>query len=168
MAQILEIKDLKKLVDEIAAGIPLYYTEQQELLSKIDFWERYEALSIRLVNEVQILDIKEDIQTKVKERVDQHQREYILREQLKLIREELGDDTTLSDAEEFEQAAAKLKAPKEVKEKLKKEIGRFKSSLNSPAESGVIRTYIETLLEMPWNHASKAVSYTHLTLPTKA
>ena len=155
VAQILEIKDLKKLVDEIAAGIPLYYTEQQELLSKIDFWERYEALSIRLVNEVQILDIKEDIQTKVKERVDQHQREYILREQLKLIREELGDDTTLSDAEEFEQAAAKLKAPKEVKEKLKKEIGRFKSSLNSPAESGVIRTYIETLLEMPWNHASK-------------
>ncbi len=155
VAQILEIKDLKKLVDEIAAGIPLYYTEQQELLSKIDFWERYEALSIRLVNEVQILDIKEDIQTKVKERVDQHQREYILREQLKLIREELGDDTTLSDAEEFEQAAAKLKAPKEVKEKLKKEIGRFKGSLNSPAESGVIRTYIETLLEMPWNHASK-------------
>ena len=155
VAQILEIKDLKKLVDEIAAGIPLYYTEQQELLSKIDFWERYEALSIRLVNEVQILDIKEDIQTKVKERVDQHQREYILREQLKLIREELGDDTILSDAEEFEQAAAKLKAPKEVKEKLKKEIGRFKSSLNSPAESGVIRTYIETLLEMPWNHASK-------------
>lgn len=154
-AQILEIKDLKKLVDEIAAGIPLYYTEQQELLSKIDFWERYEALAFRLVNEVQIMDIKEDIQAKVKERVDKHQREYILREQLKLIREELGDDTTLSDAEEFEQAAAKLKAPKEVKEKLKKEIGRFKSSLNSPAESGVIRTYIETLLEMPWNHASK-------------
>lgn len=154
-AQILEIKDLKKLVDEIAAGIPLYYTEQQELLSKIDFWERYETLAFRLVNEVQIMDIKEDIQAKVKERVDKHQREYILREQLKLIREELGDDTTLSDAEEFEQAAAKLKAPKEVKEKLKKEIGRFKSSLGSPAESGVIRTYIETLLEMPWNHACK-------------
>lgn len=87
--------------------------------------------------------------------MDKHQKEYILREQLKLIREELGDDSTLSDAEEFEKAAKNLKAPKEVKEKLKKEISRFKSSLNSPAESGVIRTYIETLLEMPWDKAGK-------------
>ena len=91
----------------------------------------------------------------MKERVDKHQKEYILREQLKLIREELGDDSTLSDAEEFEKAAKNLKAPKEVNEKLKKEISRFKSSLNSPAESGVIRTYIETLLEMPWDKAGK-------------
>ena len=87
--------------------------------------------------------------------MDKHQKEYILREQLKLIREELGDDSTLSDAEEFEKAAKNLKAPKEVNEKLKKEISRFKSSLNSPAESGVIRTYIETLLEMPWDKAGK-------------
>mgnify|MGYP001852071692 CR=1 FL=1 len=101
------------------------------------------------------MDIKEEIQRKVKERVDQHQREYILREQLKLIREELGDDTTVSDAEEFENALKKLKAPKEVKEKLQKEINRFKSSMNSPAENGVIRTYIETLLEMPWDKAAK-------------
>lgn len=155
VSQILEIRDLRKLVDEIAAGIPLHYTEQQEILSKLDFQERYDMLAFRLVNEVQIMNIKENIHEKVKERVDKHQREYILREQLKLIREELGDDTTLSDAEEFEQATQKLKAPKEVKEKLKKEIRRFKNSLNSPAESGVIRTYIETLLEMPWNHASR-------------
>ena len=153
VAQILEIKDLKKLVDEISANIPLYYTDQQEILNETEFWKRYELLSFKLVNEVQIMDIKEEIQLKVKERVDKHQREYILREQLKLIREELGDDTTLSDAEEFEQATEKLKAPAEIKEKLKKEISRFKSSLNSPAESGVIRTYIETLLEMPWNKA---------------
>lgn len=155
VARILEIKDLKELVDEISANIPLYYTDQQEILNQTDFWKRYEMLAFKLVNEVQIIDIKEDIRAKVKERVDKHQREYILREQLKLIREELGDDTTLSDAEEFEQAAKKLKAPKEVKEKLAKEIGRFKSSLNSPAESGVIRTYIETILEMPWNKAAK-------------
>lgn len=155
VAQILEIKDLKKLVDEISANIPLYYTDQQEILNETEFWKRYELLSFKLVNEVQIMDIKEEIQLKVKERVDKHQREYILREQLKLIREELGDDTTLSDAEEFEQATEKLKAPAEIKEKLKKEISRFKSSLNSPAESGVIRTYIETLLEMPWNKAVK-------------
>ena len=155
VAEILEIKSLKKLVDEIAANTPFYYVDQQEILGKVDFWERYETLAFKLVNEVQIMDIKDELQQKVKERVDKHQKEYILREQLKLIREELGDYSTLSDAEEFEKAAKNLKAPKEVKEKLKKEISRFKSSLNSPAESGVIRTYIETLLEMPWDKAGK-------------
>lgn len=155
VAQILETKGLKKLVDEIAANIPLYYQDLQEILNQTDFWKRYETLAFKLVNEVQIIDIKEEIQTKVKERVDKHQREYILREQLKLIREELGEDTTVSDAEEFEAETKKLRAPKFVKEKLQKEINRFKSSMNSPAESGVIRTYIETLLEMPWNKAAK-------------
>lgn len=155
VAQVLEIKGLKKLVDEIAANTPLFYTDLQEILNETDFWKRYEALAFKLVNEIQIMNLKEEIQLKVKERVDKHQREYILREQLKLIREELGDDTTLTDAEEFEKAAKALKAPKEIKEKLEKEINRFKSSLNSPAESGVIRTYIETLLEMPWNKAVK-------------
>ena len=155
VAALLEIKGLKKLVDEIAANIPLHYTDQQELLSETDFWKRYEKLAFKLVNEVQIMNIKEEIQRKVKERVDKHQREYILREQLKLIREELGEDSTVSDAEEFENALKKLKAPKEVKEKLEKEIKRFKSSLNSPAECGVIRTYIETLLEMPWDKAAR-------------
>lgn len=148
VAEILEIKSLKKLVDEIAANTPFYYVDQQEILGKVDFWERYETLAFKLVNEVQIMDIKDELQQKVKERVDKHQKEYILREQL-------GDDSTLSDAEEFEKAAKNLKAPKEVNEKLKKEISRFKSSLNSPAESGVIRTYIETLLEMPWDKAGK-------------
>ena len=155
VAQIADMKGLKKLVDEIAANIPLSYTDQQELLSETDFWKRYEKLAFKLVNEVQIMDIKAEIQRKVKERVDKHQREYILREQLKLIREELGEDTTVSDAEEFENGLKELDAPKEVKEKLKKEISRFKSSINSPSENAVIRTYIETLLEMPWNRASE-------------
>ena len=97
------------------------------------------------------MNIRDEIQMKVKERVDKHQREYILREQLKLIREELGEDTTISDAEEFAQKTEALDAPDEVKEKLKKEISRFKNSMQSPAEAGVIRTYIETMLEMPWN-----------------
>ena len=155
VTQLLDIKGLRKLVDEIAANIPLQYTDQQEILNETDLQKRYEKLSFRLVNEVQIMNIKEEIQKKVKERVDKHQREYILREQLKLIREELGEDSTVSDAEEFENALKNLNAPKEVKEKLQKEINRFKSSLNSPAESGVIRTYIETLLEMPWDKASE-------------
>lgn len=155
VAQLMEIKGLRRLVDEIAANIPLYYTDQQEILNETDLKKRYEKLAFKLVNEVQIMDIKEEIRRKVKERVDKHQREYILREQLKLIREELGEDSTVSDAEEFEAALKKLKAPKEVKDKLQKEINRFKSSMNSPAENGVIRTYIETLLEMPWDKASK-------------
>lgn len=155
VAQIIDMKGLKKLVDEIAANIPLSYTDQQELLSETDFWKRYEKLAFKLVNEVQIMDIKAEIQRKVKERVDKHQREYILREQLKLIREELGEDSTVSDAEEFENELKELEAPKEVKEKLKKEISRFKSSINSPSENAVIRTYIETLLEMPWDKASE-------------
>ena len=155
VSQLLDVKGLRCLVDEIAANIPLNYTDQQEILSETDFWKRYEQLAFKLVNEVQIMNVKEEIRKKVKERVDKHQREYILREQLKLIREELGEDSTISDAEEFENALKKLKAPKEVKEKLQKEINRFKSSLNSPAENGVIRTYIETLLEMPWNKTAK-------------
>ena len=155
VAQILETRDLHKLVDEIAANIPLYYIDQQDILNQIDFWKRYETLAYKLVNESQIIDIKVEIQQKVKERVDKHQREYILREQLKLIREELGEDNTVSDAEEFENAVKELNASKEVKEKLTKEINRFKSSLSSPAESGVIRTYIETLLDMPWNKTAR-------------
>ena len=155
IAQLAEVRGLRRLVDEIAANIPLHYTDQQEILNETDLKKRYEKLAFKLVNEVQIMDIKDEIRRKVKERVDKHQREYILREQLKLIREELGEDSTVSDAEEFEASFKKLKAPKEVKDKLQKEINRFKSSMNSPAENGVIRTYIETLLEMPWDKASK-------------
>ncbi|MDD3140522.1 MAG: endopeptidase La, partial [Lachnospiraceae bacterium] len=153
--QMLDIKGLKNLVDQIPANISLPYEELQELLSEVDLLKRYELLSYKLVNEIQIMNIKEEIQTKVKDRVDKHQREYILREQLKLIREELGEDNTVSDAQEFEKAVEKLKAPQEVKEKLKKEINRFKSGTNNSAENGVTRTYIETLLEMPWNKAVK-------------
>ena len=149
--QIENIDELKKLVDVIAANMPFSYTDAQQLLEEPDLMRRYELLSYKLVSEIQILNVKEELQKKVKERVDKNQREYILREEMKLIREELGDDNTLSDAEEFQQEADALKAPKEVKEKLGKEIKRFKNSMNSPAEVGVIRTYIETMLEMPWD-----------------
>ena len=155
IAQILEIRGLKKLVDEIAANLPLYYTDQQELLDQLDFWERYELLALKLVNETEIMDIKDEIRLKVKERVDQHQREYILREQMKVIREELGEEASGNDADEFRGRLKNLDAPEEVKEKIKKEISRFSGSLNSPAENGVIRTYIETMLEMPWNQRAE-------------
>ena len=151
VAEFLDINDLKRLVNEVAANIPLKYKDQQELLEELDFWNRYEKLSLKLVNEMQIMEIKEELQRKVKNKVDKHQKEYLLREQLKVIREELGEDTTFSDADEFEEACSKLDAPEEVKEKLHKEIGRFKNTIGSQAENGVIRTYIETILEMPWN-----------------
>ena len=151
VAEILDITDLKRLVNEVAANIPLKYKDQQELLEELDFWSRYEKLSLKLVNEMQIMEIKEELQRKVKNKVDKHQKEYLLKEQLKVIREELGEDTTFSDADEFEEACSKLDAPEEVKEKLHKEIGRFKNTIGSQAENGVIRTYIETILEMPWN-----------------
>ena len=155
VAEILDITDLKRLVNEVAANIPLKYKDQQELLEELDFWSRYEKLSMKLVNEMQIMEIKEELQRKVKNKVDKHQKEYLLREQLKVIREELGEDTTFSDADEFEEACSKLDAPEEVKEKLHKEIGRFKNTIGSQAENGVIRTYIETVLEMPWNKCAE-------------
>ena len=153
--QIREIKELKSLMNQIAANLPIDYEGLQEILNEIDFMKRYELVCFKMYNEVRIMKVKEEIQRKVKERIDENQREYLLREELKLIREELGDDTTMSDADEFTEAAEKLDAPEEVKEKLKKEIGRFKNSMQSPAESGVLRTYIETILEMPWNKRSE-------------
>ncbi|MBM6971398.1 endopeptidase La [Mordavella massiliensis] len=150
-SQIEGMEDLRELVDLVAANVPFSWEDAQELLEEEDLTSRYELLIYKLVKEIQILNVKEEIQIKVKERVDKNQREYILREELKLIREELGDDTMLSDADEFQQAADALEAPEEVKEKLNKEIKRFRNTVNSPAETGVIRTYIETLLEMPWD-----------------
>ena len=153
--ELISIEDLKKLTNEIACSVPFSYTEQQKLLEELDIKKRYEKLCSELTDEIQIIDVKKEIQKKVKELVDRHQREYILREELKVIRQELGEDSGISDAEEFEEAAAKLEAPEEVKEKLKREISRFKNTIGSQAENGVIRTYIETLLEMPWEKRSE-------------
>ena len=145
--------DFKKVVDSVAANIPLEYQELQEILEERDVFRRFELLSFKLVNEIQISNVKQEIEMKVKERMDEHQREFILREQLKFIREELGEDSAVSDAEEFEKAVEKLQAPDEIKQKINKEISRFRNSLNNPVEAGVSRTYIETMLEMPWDKA---------------
>ncbi|WP_286152791.1 endopeptidase La, partial [Sporofaciens musculi] len=150
-AQIENIGVLRKLVDVIGANVPFSYTDAQQLLEETDLVKRYELLSFKLMNEIQIMNVKDEIQAKVKKRVDKNQREYILREEAKLIREELGDDSTLSDGEEFQQKTDELEASEEVKKKLKKEIRRFQNTLGSQAENGVIRTYIETMLEMPWD-----------------
>ena len=154
-AQVEETQSLKKLVDTIAAVVPMSYTEAQKFLEQTALLKRFEMISAKMMDEIQIMGVKEDIQKKLKERVDKNQREYILREEMKLIREELKEDNVQTDAEEYKKAASKLTAPKEVKEKLEKEIKRFRSSSNSPAEAGVIRTYIETMLELPWDKTCK-------------
>lgn len=153
--QMLELDDVEKLVDQIAIHLPLPYEDRQKLLEAVTIEERYEVLGIILSNEVEIMQIRAELQKKIKERIDKNQKEYILREQLKLIREELGEDTTLTDADQFKEDAEKLKAPKEVKEKLYKEIERFRNMNSSAAESTVMRAYIETLLGLPWSKTSR-------------
>ena len=153
--QIMEQTDLQKMVDQIAVNIPVFYEEKQKLLEAVDLTERFEQLSVLLENEIQVMNIKTEIQEKVKARIDKNQREYILREQLKVIREELGEDTTGAEAEHFKAETEKLEASAEVKERIEKEIERFKNAGNNSAESSVIRGYIETLLELPWDKESR-------------
>lgn len=153
--QITENADLKKLMEQIMINLPLYYEEKQKLLEAVTLSDRYELLCVQMNKEIEVMRFKRELQEKVKARVDKNQREYLLREQLKVIREELGEDTTGSDADRFREELGKLKASKEVKEKIEKEITRFKNVGNNSSESAVIRGYIETLLELPWDKASK-------------
>lgn len=153
--QLLEITEIEKLVDQIGINIPLYFEDKQRLLEAVDIFERYELLSVILSNEINVLKIKRDLQEKVKEHVDKNQKEYLLREQLKVIRQELGEDNLLGDADHFKEELNKLRASGKVKEKIAKEIERFKSVGSNSSESAVIRGYLETLLEMPWDKASK-------------
>ncbi len=200
--QIAETQELDRLISQILINLPLYYEEKQRLLEAASQSERYELLCLTMNKEIEILRFKRDIQEKVKARVDKNQKEYLLREQLRVIREELGEDTSGSDADHFTEELKKLKASRkarvdknqkeyllreqlrvireelgedtsgsdadhfteelkklkasrEVKEKIEKEITRFKNVGNNSSESAVIRGYIETLLELPWDKASK-------------
>ncbi|GAB5616002.1 endopeptidase La [Faecalimonas canis] len=153
--QIAGIDDLKRLVDEVCANVPFRYEDTQKLLEETDALKRYLLLTEMLEKEIQVSQIKEELQEKVKARVDKHQKEYLLREELRVIQEELGDDSTISDADEFAKAVKELDAPEEIKEKLRKEVRRFRNTMNGPAENGVTRTYIETMLEMPWNRVGE-------------
>ena len=154
ISQIMELNDLEKATAQIAMNIPLYYEQKQKVLEAVELKERCELLCSIMENEIQILQIKIEIQEKVKERIDKNQREYIMREQMKLIREELKEDN-VNEADQFEEELKKLKASKEVKEKIQKEIQRYRNVGMNSGESSVIRGYIETLLEMPWDKASK-------------
>ena len=155
LRQTTEIKDAGKLMDLIANNISVYYEDRQRYLEAITLEERYEVLMGILLKEINVISIKNEFQAKVKERVDKNQKEYLLREQMKVIREELGEDNTESDADQFLNSLKKLKAKKDVKEKIRKEIERFQNINSNSSESAVARGYIETILELPWDKASK-------------
>lgn len=154
VAQILNIDNVEELVEQIAVNIPLSYQNKQKILEALTLEERYEVLGAILGNEIEIMQIGRDLQKKVKARIDKNQREYILREQLKLIREELGEDNTADDAEEFKKKLQELQAGDEVKEKISKEIERFKNTNSNVSENAVLRGYIETMLALPWGKKS--------------
>ncbi len=146
-----DMQDYEKVIHLIAANTPLEYQAHQEILETDSLEAMCELLLLKLHHEVQVQEIKESINQKVKENIDKNQREYILREELKYIKEELGEDSLTSDADEFKNALESLDATEEVKNKIEKEIKRFRSVGMNSAENGVLRTYIETMLEMPWN-----------------
>lgn len=154
VAQILNIDNVEELVEQIAVNISLSYQNKQKILEALTLEERYEVLGAILGNEIEIMQIGRDLQKKVKARIDKNQREYILREQLKLIREELGEDNTADDAEEFKKKLKELQAGDEVKEKIGKEIERFKNTNSNVSENAVLRGYIETMLALPWEKKS--------------
>ena len=155
LPNLLSVSGLDEMLDQIAIQLPWDYTIRQTVLENSSLSARYEVVMHTLMTEMEIYRIKKEFQEKVKSDIDQNQKEYILREQMKVIRQELGEDNPLSDADEYQKKLDSMKADKEVKEKLHKEIERFRTMPAGSQEGNVLRTYIETLLELPWKKVSK-------------
>ena len=153
--QLMSADTVDTLINQLAVSVPMTVTSKQKILDATHIVERYEAIMVIIANEIEILRIKKDLQNKVKAKVDKNQKDYVLREQLKVIRDELGDGSTGDDIPEFYAKAEKLVASEEVKQKIKKEIDRYKSVIGSQSESAVARGYVETLLSLPWDYATK-------------
>lgn len=151
--QIEKYDDIEKLIDFVTNNLPVSYAQKQKVLGTEDICDRYEVIVAILLKQINVAQIKNDFQQKVKKKVDKHQREYLLREQMSVIREELGENVD-SEADEFLKKTESLNAPEEVRQKLKKEIERYRNLSGSSSESVVARGYIETLLELPWNDMS--------------
>lgn len=151
--QIDQYENLEKLIDYVTNNLPVSYELKQQVLEAEDINDRYQVIVSLLLSQVEVISIKNELQKKVKVRVDKHQKEYVLREQLGVIREELGENAD-SEADEYEKKLSELDAPDYVKEKTKKEIKRFRNMSSSSSESTVERGYIETVLELPWNKMS--------------
>lgn len=155
MAGLLSINDLAELLNQTANQLPWDYQVRQELLECGNLSYLYERVVFYLMREIEVVKIKRDYQAKVKASIDKNQKDYILREELKVIQEELGEDYTGSDADTYLKQLEELKADKEVKEKIKKEIMRFRVMPGGSQEANVLRTYIETVMELPWKKVSR-------------
>lgn len=153
--QILGIEDLADTLGQISINLPLPYDKRQLILEAITVEDQYETIGMILANETEVIRVQKEIQEKVRKRVDQNQREYVLREQIKVIREELGEDTAQNEIDRFREQVEKLKAKKDVKEKISDEINRLQNLPAQSPESAVSRGYIETLLAMPWDKAGR-------------
>lgn len=169
--QLLKLEEVHELIDQIAVNIPLTLEDKQGIIETVDLIERYQKITVILTEEIEVIRIKKDLQAKVKEKVDKNQKDYILREQLKIIREELGETNTATEADNYLAAVQELITNDDVKEKISKEIERFKNLSGNSSESAVSRGYIETLLALPWdkvstdktdvNHAEKILNEDH-------
>ena len=153
--RILRIEEIGELLDQISIHVPLPFEKRQQIQEALTLTERYEVIGSVLLGETEVVGYQKELQAKVRARVDKNQKEYILREQMRVIREELGEDTTVSDVDRFKEQAAKLKAKKEILERIDNEINRFKNLPSQSPESAVERGYIETLLAMPWEKCSR-------------
>ncbi|MBQ8300953.1 MAG: endopeptidase La, partial [Clostridia bacterium] len=153
---VMAIEELGELCDTIAAGVELDIETRQDILSEFDVYSRVERLILGIQNQLEVLKIERQIAQRVKERIDKNQKEYYLREQLRVIQDELGDgDGIRAEVKEFTEKINKLKTIKDTKEKLLKDVDRFSKLAPSSSESSVLRSYLETVLEMPWNKLSK-------------
>ena len=154
VSQIMDIENLTNLMQSIAVNLPLTWQNRQHFLETVSLQDQYELLGVLLNNEINVAMITRDLQKKIKTRIDKNQREYVLREQMKLIREELGEDK-VDDIDEYRKKLETLEAPQEVKDRIQKEIDRLRSLSGNAAESNVTRGYIEVLLSLPWDRQSK-------------
>ena len=155
LPNLLVLSDLGELLDQIAVQLSWDYRVRQQVLESALLEDRYALVMKQLITEIEVTKVKRELQSHVKERIDKNQKDYILREQLKVIREELGEDNPLSDADEYLKRLKVLKADKETKDKIQKEIDRFKAMPGGSQEANVVRMYLETALELPWKKLSK-------------
>lgn len=155
IAQIMESGSIEELLSQISVNLSVNYQSRQKILEAVTLEERYEIIAATMTNEIQVMKISHDLQRRLKVRVDKNQRDYILREQMKLIREELGEESTSDTADEYMKQLEELPASQEVKDKIVKEIKRFRSMNSAVAESSVLSTYIETMLSLPWDRRSE-------------
>ena len=152
---LLAITELPELLNQTAVQFPWEYTVKQQVLDQVYLTGQYEQIVSILLTEIEVFQVKKEFQSKVKAAIDKNQKDYILREQMRIIREELGEDNPMSDADELKEKLASLKAGKEVKDRIAKEIERFKGMPGGSQDANVLRTYLETVLELPWDKVTR-------------